>query len=196
MGRKMGKIGAISVLVVLFGITEAALATIVTIELPELVGQLEPYPNHPTAAFDFGTSFLSIDAVSIQVSGTFTPRVVRSSITGELLELTPEIELYMDPGIGTCYVFLHPLESPFDVEGTFVLRHGATWDFLLDGTGEVNAYLGWGGGGGYVIITPGSVEISQGYLTIEGVVPEPASILLLALGIVVVRTKHRIRKVS
>jgi len=178
----MGKIAAISVLVVLFGITGAASGTIFTIELPELVGELEPYPNHPTAAFDFGTSFLSIDEVRIQLSGIFTPRVVRSSITGESLELTPEIELYMDPGVGYCSVFVYPLESPFDVEGTFVLRHVATWDFLLDGTDELTAGLLWGVSVGGVTITPGSVEISQAYLTVEGVIPEPATLFLVGLG--------------
>jgi len=166
----------------------AASATIFTIELPELVGELHPYPNHPTAPFDFGTSFLSIDEVRIELSGMFTPRVVRSSITGELLELTPEIELYMQRGVA---IHLYPLESPFDVEGTFVLRYGATWDFLLDGTGEVAAYLLWGVSVGDVTITPGSVEISQAYLTIEGVIPEPASILLLVLGIAGVRVRRR-----
>ena len=188
----MGKIAAISVLVVLFGIADAAPATIFTIELPELVGELQPYPNNPTAAFDFGTSFVIIDEVRIQMTGTFTLGLARSMITGETWELTPEVELYMDPGVGSCYVFLHPLESPFDVEGTFVLRHGATWDFLLDGTGEVPANPGWGGGTPDIVITPGSVEVSQAYLTVEGVIPEPASILLLALGIVGVRAKHRI----
>lgn len=188
----MGKIAAISVLVVLFGITGAASATIFTIELPGLVGELEPYPNHPTAEFDFGTSFLSIDEVRIQLIGTFTPRVVSSMITVESLELTPEIELYMDPGIGSCYVFVYPLESPFDVEGIFALRHDATWDFLLDGTDEVAAYLGWGviATGGDVTTTLGSVEVSQAYLTVEGVIPEPATVFLLAFGAVMMRKKR------
>ncbi len=172
----MGKIAAIISLVVLLGITGAD-AAIFTIELPELVGDLEPYPNNPTVAFDFGTSFLSIDEVRIQLIGTFTPRVVSSMITVESLELTPEIDLYMDPGIGSCYVFVYPLESPFDVEGTFALKYDATWDFLLDGTDEVAAYLGWGvcsAEVGDVIINPGSVEVSQ--LAESSVVSEVESI--------------------
>ncbi len=189
----MGKIAAICVLVVLFIITGAATATIFTIELPGLVGELEPYPNNPTAAFDFGTSFLSIEQVRIQLNGIFIPREVSSMTTVESLKLTPEIELYMDPGIGYCSVFLYPLESPFDVEGTFALRHDATWDFLLDGTGEVAAYLGWpvSPAGEDVIINPGYVEIYQAFLLVDGIIPEPSSILLLFLGIVGVRVNKR-----
>ena len=186
----MAKIAAISVLVLLFGISGAASATIYTIELPGLVGELEPYPNHPTATFDFGTSFLSIDEVRIRMSGTFTPGVAHSRITGESWDVTPEILLYMDPGVGYCFVFVYPLESPFDVEGIFALRHGATWDFLLDGTDEVAAYLGWGGGTPSLIITPGFAEISQAYLTVEGVVPEPATLFLVGLGAVMMRKKR------
>jgi len=68
-------------------------------------------------------------------------------------------------------------------------------DFLLDGTDEVAAYLGWGviATGGDVTTTLGSVEVSQAYLTVEGVIPEPASILLMALGGAGVRWSRRKR---
>jgi len=170
----MGKIAAISSLVVLFGITAAASATIVTIELPGLIGDLKAYPNGSTDVFDFGTAFLSIDEVRIRMSGTITP-----------FSDLPEIVVYMNPGVGSTYAFLHALESPFDVEGTFVLRNGATWDFLLDGIGEVNADLSWPvypASGVKVTMEHPSVEISEAYITVEGVVPEPATFCFLALG--------------
>ena len=155
---------AIASFALLLILTGAASATTVTVELPELVGPLEPYPNQPTAAFDLGISFLSINEVRIQVSGTFTPGVRRLVTTGETWDATPEIELYMQRGVVT---YLHPLESPFDVEKRFELDLGATWDFLPDGTGEVAAYLGWGVvGASYLTITPGSVEITGAYLKV------------------------------
>jgi hypothetical protein len=60
----------LTVLFMLFGITGAASATIFTIELPELAGELESYPNNPTVVFDFETPFLSIEKTQIHVIGT------------------------------------------------------------------------------------------------------------------------------
>jgi len=187
----VGKKVVITVVVILLKITGAGLAVTVTVELPELVGELQPYPNHPTAAFDLGTSFLLIDEVLVQMSGMFTPGVGHSMITGESWELTPEIELEMDPGVGYCYVFVHSSESPFDVTGILQLKHDATWDFLLDGKGQVTAYLGWGGAIPEVSIIAGSVQISGAHIIVEGVVPEPATVLLLVVGIVWIKARER-----
>jgi hypothetical protein len=170
----MVKIAAISILVVLLCITGAASATIFTVELPGLVGELEEYPNGSTASFDFGTSFLSIDEVRIRMSGTIVP-----------FSNFPEIEVYMNPGIGSTYVFLHPLEGPFDIEKAFKLKYGATWDFLLDGIGEVNADLGWPvhpACGFNLTMEHPSVEITEAYIIVEGVVPEPTIFYFIALG--------------
>jgi hypothetical protein len=183
----MSKKVAITTVVILMKITGAGLAVTVTVELPEFVGELQPYPNQPTASFDLGTSFLQIDEVYIQIKGTFAPGVARSMITGESWELTPELNLVMDPGVGSCYVFVHPLESPFDVEGTLKLKYGATWDFLLDSKNQVSIYLDWGGVIPEISIIAGSVQISSAYITVEGTVPEPATILFLAVGVVGVR---------
>lgn len=142
-----------------------------TVELPELIGDLQPYPNGSSASFDFGTTFLQIDQVSIRMKGTNTPFSF------------PEINVYMDPGVGSCYAFLHPLESPFDVEEPFLLKYGASWDFLLDGKGIVNADLIWPMSGDQILETPPTVEISEAYLTVEGVIPEPSTFCFLLMGI-------------
>jgi len=185
--KMMGLITLMSFL----GFADAGSAETVTIELPEFVGELQTYPNGPTADFELGVSFLQIDVVRIQMSGIFTPAVGLNVVTGQTREILPEIELYTDPGVGSCFTFLYPVESPFDVEGTLRLKYGATWDFLLDGKGRVSAYLGWGiGGPDNIIVTPGSVEVSQAYLTIEGTIPEPTTLCLLSVGVVVVRFKY------
>ena len=181
------KIMVVVTVAMVLGFPGANSAETVTIELPEFVGELNSYPNEPVADFDFGVSFLQIDVVRIQISGTFTTAVGRNVVTGQTQEIYPEIELYTDPGVGSCFTFLHPLEIPFDVEGTLKLKYGATWDFLLDGKGQVSAYLDWGVVGPDIIVTPGSVEISKAYLTIEGTIPEPTTISLVSMGMILAR---------
>lgn len=195
MKTKISLIIAVVIAIMLLGASSSADADIV--ELPELVGNLEPYPNGSTAAFDFGTPFLSINEVKIQMAGTFTPGLAQGDgveiPVDEWLVLLPEIHSYMDPGVGACFAYLHPLESPFNIEETFELKYSATWAFLLDGTDQVNADLGWGGSvEGWVIVTQPTVQVSEAYLITDGVVPEPATVLLLAMGAICARiTKLR-----
>ena len=186
----MGKIVSIIVLVLLIWITGTASATIFTIELPGLIGELKPFPNGSTDVFDFGTDFLSIDEVRIRMSGTFTPAQARSIISGELFDVLPGIEVYMDPGVGSCFTDLNLQQSPFNIEKSFNLKYGATWDFLLDGTDQLTAIL-------YtqpiparsVFVTPPTAEISEAYIIIEGVIPEPATVLLLGFGILLLKRR-------
>jgi len=173
-----------------FALVGTGLAETCTVELSELIGDLHPYPNGSSASFKFGNSFLQIDQVSIQVIGTFTPGVARSIYSGGLIEILPEIEAYMEPGVGSCFTFLYPLKSSFDIDKAFVLKYGSTWDFLLDGTGELTSNLLWGGGTPeWVIELPPTVEISEAYLIIEGVIPEPATILLFGFGSYLLRKR-------
>ena len=188
----MGKNVAISILVLLFWLTGTASATILTIELPGLIGDLKAHPNGSTDVFDFGTDFLSIDEVRIRMSGTFTPAQARSIISGELFDVLPGIEIYMDPGVGFCSTDLNLQQSPFNIENSFNLKYGATWDFLLDGTDQLNANLYTQPIlAGSVIVTLPTAEISEAYIIIEGVVPEPTTFLLLLMGILGIRSKHR-----
>jgi hypothetical protein len=177
----MCKIASISGLVLMLGMYGSTSATIFTVELPGLVGELEPYPNGSTDSFDFGTSFLSIDEVRIRMSGTIEP----------FSEL-PAIHVYIFPGVGSCFTDLHPMESPFNIEQAFKLKYGATYDFLLDGIGEVNADLVWAvqpTWGVNLTMEHPSVEISEAYITVEGVVPEPSSILSLILGVILLKRR-------
>lgn len=173
---------SIGLVILVLGLVCTSSAETFTLELPELIGNLEPYPNGSVASFDFGTSFLQIDHVSIRMKGTNTPFSF------------PEINIYMDPGVGSCYTFLHPLTSPFDVEESFLLKYGASWDFLLDGEGTVNADLIWPVSGYQAPETSSTVEISEAYITIEGVTPEPSSLCLIGLGCFWIIRKSRRNK--
>jgi len=192
----MFKIAAISVLVMLFGITGAASATTFTIELPGLVGELEPYPNNPTIAFDFETSFLSIEEARIHVIGTASKGLAYGdgifNPGDQLFEYFPFIEIFMYPDTGSCYTHTYSLDGLFDIDIPFALKYGATWDFLLDGQGQITAnpvpddlLLG-------PVVEPASVEIFEAYLVVEGTIPEPCSLVLLGagfMGIILARKK-------
>jgi len=184
----MNKIVAITALFLLLSQTGTISAVTIAIELPELVGELQQYPNGSSAEFNFETSFLQIDEVSIQLNGTFTPGLAQGD-GDELLEVPPEIEIYTDPGEGLCGVILHPVESPFTLDEAFQRWFGATWDFLLDGQGELTANLTWGSG--WTIETPPTVELTDAYLTVQGTVPEPSTFVFFVLVGVVLCQKHR-----
>ena len=73
--------------------------------------------------------------------------------------------------------------SEFELLGT------TTWSDLLDGQGTIKIQymeviiLNWH------YIEHGFVSLDRAILRVEGVIPEPASILLLAIGIFGVRTR-------
>jgi hypothetical protein len=174
--------------------TSPGIAETLTIELPDLVGDLEPPPSGSSAAFDFGTYFIDVEQVRIDLRGTFTPGSAHGDgvqfPVDEWFEVPAEIEVTMEPGVGSCFTFLNPLESPFNMQQAFELHHGASWDFLLDGTDEVTAYSNTPIMGGKVVVTPPTVEISEAYLVLEGVVPEPATLVLLAMGALCLQAKY------
>jgi hypothetical protein len=153
-----------------------------TVPLPELVGT---YGGSRTASFDFGTSFQSIDEVRIHWAGTLTPGLGH----GDGIEM-PEDEWFpwptqigamMDPpGSGFWYAYVGPFDGPFEVEQPFVSFLNPTWDFLLDGQGEVTAHLAPAIIIGGVMVTPPSGEITDAYLVLEGI-PEPGTLSLLLL---------------
>ena len=184
----------------IFSIASLTSAETYTVDLPELVGLYDENDTSKTATFDFETTFIQIDEVRISMNGTFTPGTAHGdgiwNPIDELIDLPPEIHLYMDPGIGSCFTFMHPSESPFDIEEIFEIKFGATWDFLLDGTDEVNAELGVGGGIGWVIETWPTFDVSEAYLTFEGIIPEPSTFLLLLFGALGIRPTNRIKKMQ
>lgn len=166
----------------------SAEAAIYSVPLPEFIGEIETHPNESVAAFDFGTSFVDIYQVRIQVAGTFTTGLAHGDgveiPAEETFVLIPNIGIYMgDPDPGFAYTAVYPTETPFVIEGAIDLWLGATWDFLLDGAGEATALLGWEGGVGRVMDIEPTVTVTDAYLVIEGIaVPEPATGLLVVCG--------------
>ena len=182
----------VMVAAVLFGISPIAGAEIFTVELPEFLGPLEERGTTKTSSFDFGTSFLEIYDVSIQLEGTCTFGSAHGGGVeipeDEWIDVRPHFDFFMDPPEGICGTGAIVDESPFVIDKPFNLHFDATWDFLLDGTDDVTLDFYWGFGiGDWIIVTTPTADISGAYLIVDGVVPEPSTILLLSIGVVGIR---------
>jgi hypothetical protein len=186
--RRMKKIILIISAVFVVFFAQAAAGETFMVELSGLVGDLPGPPNSFTAAFDFGTEFISIDEVRIQASGTYTP-----GQNTDLLDVLPVYAFFMSANPGYALTSLFSSNSPFyQVEETFGLYSGADWDFLLDGTGIISSGFNYGGILEEVVLTPPTAQLSEVYLIVEGVeVPEPATMTILLLGGLVLAGKKK-----
>ena len=170
-------------------------AEIFTVELPEFTGPLTEKWTTKTESFDFGVSFLQINQVRIQLIGTFTPGTAHGNgiwvPEDEWIDVPGIFEGRMNSGDGWWIMGSTVYESPLVVDERFERALGATWDFLLDGTGEATLTFWWGSPipeWPYIIVTDPAADISEAYLVVDGVVPEPATILLFGVGTIIFRT--------
>lgn len=163
--------------------TPLAAADTFEVPLPGLIGNYSVGLGKETS-FDFGTGFQSISDVRIRWTGTVTPGVGQGDgVERPMFPTFPwPARLYArmdtDPGFWVAYSG----EEPFSTEQRLERHSGATLDSLLDGRGEISMGLSTVIVIGGVMISPPSGSISEAYLVIEGVVPEPASLSLLAFG--------------
>jgi hypothetical protein len=189
---KRGMKITLTLAIVLAICSASASAEIFTVELPEFLGTLDESTYMKTTTFDFGTSFFEIYDVSIQLEGTCTFGSAHGDGVwipeDEWTDVHPHFGFAMDPPDGLCGVGVIVEESPFVIDEPLGLLFGATWDFLLDGTDHVTLDFNWGFGiDGWVIVTTPTADITEAYLIVDGIVPEPATILLFAIGAIAIR---------
>jgi hypothetical protein len=166
---------------------QTARAETFIVDLPELVGQYSMGAGEATAQFDLGTTLQSIQSVEMGWAGTIIPGVGH----GDGIERP--IDEYFDwpgtfgslmnyPSSGFHWCETTTSDESFDLEQSFTPGPGgANWDFLLDGQADVLIRFEPGAVFGGVMVAPPTGELTDAYLVIEAVVPEPQTLGLLVV---------------
>ncbi len=186
----MGKIVAISVLVVLFGITGAD-ADIV--ELPLAAeGRYDVNSPHWEMDFDLGVTFTEISYVYIDWSGKIMAGLAVDPMRPgpQPFPLDVGISSYLgaNPWARLAAVYggeaTYPEPEGFDLQSEFGLPGANIWSDLLDGQGTIEIGHAVLGGPYLAYVEFGFVVLNEATLVVEGTpVPEPATIIFLALGV-------------
>ena len=151
----------------------------------------------PQELLYFDTSFTDIQAVRIELAGTVQAGSAYEYFNPEIYhDIYGSVESKMEPPDTTGYWWAStfPLVSPFDIEESFTWvwypeYSEPSWDFLLDGQGEVAITFSCQIPISLVPVTLPTCNISEAYLIVESV-PEPATLLLLCFGALMLRKKR------
>jgi len=187
-------IGAVGV--ILLVLSAGATGEVVSLPL-NCAGTYEIYSTAWSYDFDFGVTFSQITNVYIDWSGEATANLYyldgrtdpKGSVIGAAIELSyPQ---YADVTIGGG-MSTYPDPEPFNEISEFQLD-GGSWANILDGRGIIR--IGYSmpimPGIGY-FVEYGSVVLNDSTLIVEGtVVPEPATIFLMSLGLLGIRSISR-----
>lgn len=186
----MGKIVAISVLVVLFGIT-AANADIVELSLAA-EGRYDDNSGPWEMDFDLGVTFTEISHVYIDWSGEITAGLATDPMIPGPQPFPCEVGIsaYLgrNPGARLAAVYggeaTYPEPEGFDSRTEFELLAPTTWSDLLDGQGTLQIGYAVLGGPYLIYVEFGFVDLSSATLIVEGTpVPEPTTVIFLTLGV-------------
>ena len=186
----MGKIAAISGLVLLLSITGVDAAIV---ELPlGAEGRYDVDSGSWEMDFDLGVTFTEISHVYIEWSGEITAGLATDPwVPGPQpfpCEVGISAYLGRNPGARLAAVYggeaTYPEPEGFDCQSEFKIWPPTTWSDLLDGQGTISMGYAVLGGPYLTYVEFGFVDLSSATLVVEGTpVPEPATVIFLSLGV-------------
>jgi len=144
-----------------------------------------------TASFDVGVEFAEISNVYLDWSGEITAfqgmrGIYASQFVASLYESDPYnyyARAYVAGGVPT-----YPNPEPFDLASQL---DADDWIKLLDGQSNIEIWFGDTIHPLDSVVSAGTGRLDSAILVIEGtVIPEPATLFLLALGAILVRRKR------
>jgi len=195
----MKKIAAISGLVVLLSIT-AVNADIAELDLFDL-GCQSVYDfdsQYWTTDFDLGVTFIEISNVYIDWAGEITAGLAIEYISPDEtfpLDVGISASLGSNPYFRSARIWggeeTYPNAELFDCQSEIELVGSSSWSDLFDGQGTITIsykeVIMLNG----MYVEYGSATLDRATLIVEGVIPEPTTLLLLALGWLALLREHR-----
>ncbi len=190
----MRKLIAISVLVVLLGITGAD-AGIVEIDLFDLGCQFvyDLNSQYWTTDFDLGVTFIEISNVYIDWAGEITAGLaIDYRNPDETFPLEVGIYAYLSGSPFTRSITVWGGETTYPAPELFDCRseiESTNWSDLLDGQGTITI-----GSEGVIMlhgmyVEHGSATLDRATLIVEGVIPEPGTLGLLGIGVIILSAR-------
>jgi len=188
MKDKKRNFGILLGLILILSVTNKSTATIIELTL-DCAGTYSTGPGW-SVDFDLGVEFTNIAHVYIDWEGEITAaKAVYYSNPNDPFPIDVGITANFgsNPYLRIADVWAgmneYPNPEQFDLLSEVQLVGNSTWSDLLDGKGNMKIYYSSPGMMFGYIIEKGSVTLNEAILKIDGtLVPEPATIILLAMG--------------